>query len=149
MLWSSLTYCLASSAQEVCWAPPVSPSCPVALDLSLDRELQQAQDSSCFLLSGSRCCLRSGIFKTAVLIFLGCSNKIPGGSNQSILNEINPECSLKGLMLKLMRQYFGHLMGRANSLEKTLILGEMEGRRKRGQQMIRWLDGITDSMDMS
>ena len=69
-------------------------------------------------------------------------------SNQSILKEISPGCSLEGLMLKLKLQYFGHLMGRADSFEKTLILGKMEGRR-RGQQRIRWLDGITDSMDMS
>ena len=68
-------------------------------------------------------------------------------SNQSILKEISPEYSLKGLMLKL--QYFGHLMGRANSLEKTLVLGEIEGRRRRGRQRIRWLDGITDSTDAS
>ena len=70
-------------------------------------------------------------------------------SNQSILKEINPEYSLEGLMLKLKCQYFGHLMERADSLEKTLMLGKMEGRRKRGQQRMRWLDGITDSMDMS
>ena len=63
--------------------------------------------------------------------------------------EINPKCSLKGLMLKLKLQYFGHLMRRANSLEKTLMLGKIEGRRKRGRQKMRWLDGITDSMDMS
>ena len=69
-------------------------------------------------------------------------------SNQSILNEISPEYSLEGLMLKLKLQYFGHLMRRANSLEKTLILGNIEGRR-RGLQRMRWLDGITDSMDMS
>ena len=68
-------------------------------------------------------------------------------SNQSILKEINPEYSLKGLMLKL--QYFGHLIRRANSLEKTLILGKMEGKRRRGKQRLRWLDSITDSMDMS
>ena len=68
-------------------------------------------------------------------------------SNQSILKEINPEYSLKGLKLKF--QYFGHLMRRANSLEKTLILGKVEGRRRRGQQRMRWLDGITNSMDMS
>ena len=67
--------------------------------------------------------------------------------NQSILKEINPEYSLEGLMLKL--QYFGHLMQRANSLEKTLMLGKNEGRRRKGQQRMRWLDGITDSMDMS
>ena len=69
-------------------------------------------------------------------------------SNQSILNEINPECSLEGLLLKLKLQYFGHLMRRADSFEKTLMLGKTEGRR-RGQQRMRWLDGITDSMDMS
>ena len=68
-------------------------------------------------------------------------------SNQSIL-KISPGCSLEGLMLKLKLQYFGHLMQRANSLEKTLMLGKIEGRRTRGQQRIRWLDGITDSMDM-
>ena len=69
--------------------------------------------------------------------------------NQSILKEISPECSLEGLMLKLKLQYFGHLMGRADSLEKTLILGMIEGRRRRRRQRVRWLDGITDSMDMS
>ena len=68
-------------------------------------------------------------------------------SNQSILKEINPEYSLKRLMLKLMLQYFGHLMGKANSLKKTLMLGKFEGRRRRGQQRMRWLDGITNSMD--
>ena len=70
-------------------------------------------------------------------------------SNQSILKEINLECSLEGLMLKLKLQYLGHLMGRADSLEKTLMLGKIEGRRRRGRQRMRWLDGITDSMDMS
>ena len=70
-------------------------------------------------------------------------------SNQSILKEINPEYSLEGLILKLKFQYFGHLMQRANSLEKTLMLGKTEGRRKRGRQRKRWLDDITDSMDMS
>ena len=70
-------------------------------------------------------------------------------SNQSILKEISPGCSLEGLTLKLKFQSFGYLMGRADSLEKTLILGKTEGRRRRGQQRIRWLDGITDSMDMS
>ena len=70
-------------------------------------------------------------------------------SNQSILKEISPACSLEGLMLKLKLQYFGHLMWRADSLEKTLMLGKIEGRKRRGQQRIRWLDGITDSMDMS
>ena len=70
-------------------------------------------------------------------------------SNQSILKEISPECSLEGLMLKPKLQYFGHLMQRADSLEKTLILGMIGGRRRRGQQRMRWLDGITDSIDMS
>ena len=70
-------------------------------------------------------------------------------SNQSILKEISPECSLEGLMLKLKLQYFGHLMQRADSFEKTLMLGKIEGRRRRGQQKMRWLDGITDSMDMN
>ena len=70
-------------------------------------------------------------------------------SNQSILKEISPGCSLERLMLKLKLQYFGHLMGRSDSLEKTLILGKIEGRRRRGQQRMRWLYGITDSMDMS
>ena len=69
-------------------------------------------------------------------------------SNQSILKEISPECSLEGLMLKLKLQYFGHLMRRADSLEKNLMLGKIEGRRRRGRQRMRWLDGITDSMDM-
>ena len=69
-------------------------------------------------------------------------------SNQFILKEISPGCSLEGLMLKLKLQYFGHLMRRADSLEKTLMLGRIEGRRRRGRQRIRWLDGITDSMDM-
>ena len=72
-----------------------------------------------------------------------------GRSNQSIVKEISPEYSLEGLMLKLKLQYFGHLMQRANSLEKTLMLGKIEGRRRRGRQRMRWLDGITDSMDMS
>ena len=70
-------------------------------------------------------------------------------SNQSILKEISPECSLERLMLKLKLQYFGHLMRRADSFEKTLMLGKTEGRRRRGRQRLRWLDGITDSMDMS
>ena len=70
-------------------------------------------------------------------------------SNQSILKEISPGCSLEGLMLKLKLQYFGHLMRRVDSLEKTLMLGKTEGRRRRGQQRMRWLDGITDSMGMS
>ena len=70
-------------------------------------------------------------------------------SNQSILKEISPECSLEGLMLKLKLQYLGHLMQRTDSFEKTLMLGKIEGWRRRGQQRMRWLDGITDSMDMS
>ena len=69
-------------------------------------------------------------------------------SNQSILKEISPEYSLEGLMLKLKLQYFGHLMRRNDSFEKTLMLGKIEGRRRRGRQRMRWLDGITDSMDM-
>ena len=77
--------------------------------------------------------------------------RVPGTarrSNQSILKKTKPECSLEGLMLKLKLQYFGHLMLRTDSLEKTLILGKIEGRRRRGRQRMRWLDGITDSMDM-
>ena len=70
-------------------------------------------------------------------------------SNQSILKEIGPECSLEGLILKLKLQYFGHLMRRADSFEKTLMLGKIECKRSRGRQRLRWLDGITDSMDMS
>ena len=70
-------------------------------------------------------------------------------SNQSILKDISPACSLEGLMLKLKLQYFGHVMQRADSFEKTLMLGKPEGRRRRGQQKMRWLDGITNSMDMS
>ena len=72
-----------------------------------------------------------------------------GRSNQAILKEISPECLLEGLMLKLKLQSFGHLMQRADSFEKTLMLGKIEGMRRRGWQMMRWLDGITDSMDMS
>ena len=70
-------------------------------------------------------------------------------SKQSILKEISPECSLEGLMLKLKLQYFGHLMQRTDSLEKALMLGKIEGRRRRGQQRMRWLDGTTNSMDVS
>ena len=70
-------------------------------------------------------------------------------SNQSILKEISPECSLEGLMLQLKLQYFGHLMRKADSLEKTLMLGKIEGGRRRGRQRMRWLNGITTSMDMS
>ena len=73
----------------------------------------------------------------------------PRRLNQSILKEISPGCSLEGLMLKLQLQYFGHLMQRADSLEKTLMLGKTEGKRRRGRQRMRWLDGITDSIDMS
>ena len=69
-------------------------------------------------------------------------------SNQSILKEISPGCSLEGLMLKLKLQYFGHLMQRVDSLEKTLMLGKIEGRKRKGQQRMKWLDGITNSMDM-
>ena len=78
--------------------------------------------------------------------------RVPGTarrSNQSILKEISPGCSLEGLMLKLKLKYFGHLMQRVDSLEKTLMLGNIEGRRIRGRQRMRWLDGITDSMDMN
>ena len=70
-------------------------------------------------------------------------------SNQSVLKEISPECSLEGLMLKLKLQYFGHLMQKTDSLEKTLMLGKIESGRRRGQQRMRWLDGITDSIDTS
>ena len=75
--------------------------------------------------------------------------RVPWRSNQSILKEISPGTSLEGMMLKLKLQYFGHLMQRADSLEKTLMLGGIAGRRRRGQQRMRWLDGITDSMDVS
>ena len=80
------------------------------------------------------------------LLRVPCTARRP---NKSILKEISPEYSLEGLMLKLKLQYFGHLMRRVDSLEKTLILGKIEGRRRRGRQRTRWLDGITDSMDMS
>ena len=72
-----------------------------------------------------------------------------GRCNQSILKEISPECLLEGLVLKVKHQYFGHLMQRADSFEKTLMLGKIEGRRRKGEQRMRWLDGITNSMDMS
>ena len=75
--------------------------------------------------------------------------RVPWTARRSILKEISPGCSLEGLMLKLKLQYFGHLMRRVDSLEKTLMLGGIEGRRTRGRQRMRWLDGITDSMDMS
>ena len=74
---------------------------------------------------------------------------VPWTANHSILKEISPEYSLEGLMLKLKLQYFGHLIRRTDSLEKTLMLGKIEGRRRRGQQRMKWLDGITESMDMS
>ena len=79
----------------------------------------------------------------------GESLGLQGDQNQSILKEINPECSLKGLMLKLKLQYFGHLMRSADPLEKALMLAKIKGRRRRGRQRMRWLDGTTDSMDMS
>ena len=79
----------------------------------------------------------------------GESLGLQGESNQSILKEINPEYSLEGVMLKLKLQWFGHMMYRMNSLKKTLMLGKIEGKTRRGQQKMRWLDGITDSMDMS
>ena len=75
--------------------------------------------------------------------------RVQGRSNQSILKEISPGISLEGMMLKLKHHYLGHLMRRVDSLEKTLMLGEIGGRRRRGRQRMRWLDGITDSMDMS
>ena len=75
--------------------------------------------------------------------------RVPGTARRSILKEISPGCSLEGLMLKLKLQYFGHLMRRADSFEKTLMLGKIEDRRRRGQQRMRWLDGITYSMDIS
>ena len=84
-------------------------------------------------------------------MLLNCGVGVPWTArraNQSILKEISLECSLEGLMLKLKLQYFGHLMRRTDSLEKTLMLGKIEGRRRRGQQRMRWLDGITHSMDM-
>ena len=82
---------------------------------------------------------------------VSCSKLVSANqkSNQSILKEISPQCSLEGLMLKLKVQYFGHLMQRTDSLEKTLMLRKIEGRGRRGQQRMRWLDGITDSVDMS
>ena len=80
---------------------------------------------------------------------LGVSKGLKDGSNQSILKEISPEYSLEELMLKLKLQYFGHLLPRADSFEKTLMPGKIEGRWRRGRQRMRWLDGITDSMDMS
>ena len=103
--------------------------------------------------------VRAGLqrkLSTKELMLLNCgvredSLKIPwtARSNHSMLKEISPEYSLEGLMLKLKLQYFGHLMHRTDSLEKTLLLGKMEGTRRRGQQRMRWLDGITNSIDMS
>ena len=92
-----------------------------------------------------RWALKNWCFWTVVLEKI-CTAR---GYNQSILKEISPECSLKGLMLKLKHQYFGHLMRRTDCLEKTLVLGKIESRRRRGRQRMRWLDGITDSMSMS
>ena len=105
--------------------------------------------------SGSRkdalCQVCSGCFPGHPRQHPSCIYKTPNTRrcNQSILKEISPGCSLEGMILKLKLQYFGHLMRRAGSLEKTLMLGGIEGRRKRGQQRMRWLDGITASMDMS
>ena len=93
-----------------------------------------------------------GIYHKAIITAIGKDSIIMAyarRSNQSILKEISPGCSLEGLMLKLKLQYFGHLMQRVDSLEKTLMLGGIGGRRRRGLQRMRWLDGITDSMDMS
>ena len=104
--------------------------------------------------------VRVGLYRklsTEELMLLSCSigedywellGQLSRRSKQSILKEISPDCSLKGLMLKLKLQHFGYLMLRTDSLEKTLILGKIEGGRRRGQRMMRWLDGITDSMDM-
>ena len=105
------------------------------------------------------CIMRVGLWRklsTEELMLLKCGvgedSRVPWTarrSNQSILKEISPRCSLEGLMLKLKLQYFGHLMQRVDSLEKTLMLGGVGGRKRRGWQMMRWLDGITDSTDMS
>ena len=97
-------------------------------------------------------CFQNELILTWITIKSGRLFKVPctaRRSNQSILKEISPEYSLEGLMLKLKLHYFGHLMRRANSFEKTLMLGKIEGRRRRGRQRMRWLDGITDSIDMS
>ena len=93
--------------------------------------------------------LKNRCFRTVVLRRLPWVPWTTGRSNQSILKEISPEYSLEGLMLKVKLQYFGHLMRRANSLKKTLMVGKIEGRRRRGQQRVTWLVGITDSRDMS
>ena len=101
--------------------------------------------------------VRVGLWRklsTKKLMLLNCGvgedswESLARRSNQSVLKEISPGCSLEGLMLKLRLQYFGHLMQIANSMEKTLMLGKIEGRRRRGRHRMRWLDGITDSMDM-
>ena len=98
--------------------------------------------------------VRVGLFRklsAKELMILNCGVGVPWTarrSNQSILKEISPRCSLEGMMLKVKLQYFGHLMQRVDSLEKTLMLGGIGGRRRRGQQRMRWLDGITDSMDV-
>ena len=97
----------------------------------------------------SECCRRIDAFEMWCWIRLFRVLLIARRSNQSILKEISPGYSLEGLILKLKLQYFGHLMQRADSFEKTLMLGKIEGRRRRGCQRMRWLDGITDSMDMS
>ena len=86
--------------------------------------------------------------RLTTILYWSIALGLQGRSNQSILKEISPGCSLEGLMLKRKLQYFGHLMGRTDSLEKTLMLGKIEGRKRRGRQRMRWLDGITDSMDM-
>ena len=108
------------------------------------------------VMYGFECCtIKKAAYQRIDAIELWCWRRplrVPwtsGRSNQSILMEINPEYSLEGLMLKLKLQYFDHLMQRTDSLEKTLMLGKIEGRRRRGQQRMRWLDGITNSMDMS
>ena len=101
-----------------------------------------------WLTSCSQPSLFLKLFTLPVLVSLrGCHSS--WRSNQSILKKIRPECSLEGLMLKLKPDYFGHLMWRTDSLEKTLMLGKVEGRRRRGWQRMRWLDGITNAMDMS
>ena len=91
-------------------------------------------------------CLMCGVLQEHIE---GTVHPVSGRSNQSILKEVSPKYSLEGLMLKLKLQYLGHLMQRTDSLEKTLILGKIEGRRRKGQRRMRWLDGVTDWMDMS
>ena len=107
------------------------------------------QKSNHLLLLGCMKSLRAVIFEPWCWIRFLRFTCTARRSIQSILKEISPEYSLEGLMLKLKLQYFGHLMQRTDSLEKTLMLGKIDGRRRRGRQMMRWLDGITDSMDMS